>query len=114
VASETANWKIDEAYEVCSKIFRQYRDVKLLFCANDMMALGAMQYLKDKNIKGVKVAGFDNLDEVKPFLAEGYMDVTIDQQAEEQGYIGVEYAVKLLKGETVDSKLVIPVKVITP
>lgn len=114
VASETANWKIDEAYEVCSKIFRQHRDIKLLFCANDMMALGAMQYLKDKDIKSVKVAGFDNLEEIKPFLADGYMSVTIDQQAEEQGYKGIEYAIKMLKGEAVENTLMIPVKVITP
>ena len=58
VASETANWKIDEAYELAKKLFKANPDIKLAFCANDMMALGLIQYLKEADIRGVLVAGF--------------------------------------------------------
>jgi ribose transport system substrate-binding protein len=41
VASETANWKIDEAYAVTKSLFGKHPRIKLLFAANDMMAIGA-------------------------------------------------------------------------
>ena len=40
VASETANWKIDEAYNRTKEIFLKHPNVKLMFAANDMMAIG--------------------------------------------------------------------------
>ncbi len=46
VASETANWKIDEGYGVTKEIFTKHPNVKLLFAANDMMAIGAIKYLQ--------------------------------------------------------------------
>ncbi len=46
VASETANWKIDEAYEVTRKMFELHPGIGLLFAANDMMALGGLAILE--------------------------------------------------------------------
>lgn len=113
VASESANWKIDEAYTVSASIFKKNPDIKAMFCANDMMALGVVQYLKDTNRKDVLVAGFDDLDDAKKALKEGTLAVTIDQQADVQGYTGVKEAIDLLKGKSVESETMIPVKVIT-
>ncbi len=113
VASESANWKIDEAYTVAASIFKKSPNVKAVFCANDMMALGLIQYLKDINKKDVLVAGFDNLEDGKKALNEGTLAVTIDQQADVQGYTGVKEAVELLKGKKVQAETMIPVKVIT-
>src|SRR3954469_18002804 len=47
VAQETANWKIDEAYEVAKGLFTREPGISLLFCANDMMALGASRYIQE-------------------------------------------------------------------
>lgn len=112
VAEESANWKIDEAYAVTARIFKQHPKVKLLFCANDMMAIGAIKYLQETGRPQVLVAGFDALAEVMPAIRAGQLAVTVDQQAAEQGYLGVKTALKLLAGEDppmdiqVDSKLV--------
>lgn len=113
VASESANWKIDEAYEVSKQLLGEYPDTGLIFCANDMMALGVVQYLKEESLKDKLLAGFDNLEDARNAIREGWMDVTIDQQASEQGYKGIESAVRILQGESVDSEIYIPVKVIT-
>ena len=43
----TANWKIDEAYEVTKQIFARNPDIGAIFCANDMMALGTIEYLRE-------------------------------------------------------------------
>ena len=113
VSIQSANWKIDEAYEHAKNLFELYPDIRLVFCANDMMALGVIQYLKDESIKDVRVAGFDNLDYAREAIAEGWMNVTIDQQAAKQGYLGIKAAYDLLSGFAVDNEILIPVKVIT-
>lgn len=103
VASETANWKIDEAYEVFQNIWNEHKDIDLVFCSNDMMALGVVQFLQENNIQNVKIAAFDNIEEIKPHLESGAVSVTIDQQADVQGYKGIETAYKLLKNEPIES-----------
>lgn len=99
VASETAHWKIDEAHDVSVRLFQANPDIGAIFCANDMMALGAVQYLEEKQLSKVLVAGFDNLQEARQAIKNGKMTVTIDQQAALQGYTGVQYALKMIKGE---------------
>ncbi len=112
-ATKTANWKIDEAYDVTASMFKVNPKIKLIFCSNDMMAMGVIQFLKDKSIKEVLVAGFDNLNEVKPLIADGSLAVTIDQQADVQGYTGIILANKMLHKEHIEMITIIPVKVIT-
>lgn len=113
VASETANWKIDEAYEVTRKMFELHPDIGLLFAANDMMALGALRYLSDNGLSSVKVAGFDALPEIRTMVDQGKLAVTVDQRAAEQGYQGVLYAIRLLKGEKVPSETLIDVELVS-
>ena len=113
VASETANWKIDEAYEVTRKMFELHPDIGLLFAANDMMALGALRYLSDNGLSSVKVAGFDALPEIRTMVDQGKLAVTVDQRSAEQGYQGVLYAIRLLKGEKVPSETLIDVELVS-
>ena len=113
VASETANWKIDEAYTVSKALFAKHPQVTLLFAANDMMALGALKYLQEAGKTGVRVAGFDALSEVMPEIKAGHMLATIDQQSAAQGYKGVELAVHLLHGDKVEPVTLIETKVVT-
>jgi len=113
VDKETANWKIDEAYTVASSMFKKRPDIGAVFCANDMMALGLTQYLKDTGRKNVLVAGFDDLAEVRVAIKEGMIAATIDQQADVQGYMGVKDALQLINGGKVDQETYIPVKLIT-
>lgn len=113
VAIETANWKIDEAYAVAQTLFETYPEIGAVFCANDMMALGVIQYLADSNREGVLVAAYDALAEARQAVRDSTLQVTIDQQAAIQGYHGVEYAIKMLQGETPPSETIIDVKVVT-
>jgi ribose transport system substrate-binding protein len=98
VASESANWKIDEAYNLSARLFKEHPDIKLVFCANDMMAFGVIQYLQENDKTDVKVAAYDALAEAMPMLKNGSLQATIDQQAAIQAYTGVQYAIQALKG----------------
>ena len=101
VASETAHWKIDEAHDVTMRLFQANPDIGAIFCANDMMALGAVQYLEEQNLSNVLVAGYDNLQQAQQAIKDGKMASTIDQQAALQGYMGVQYAIQLINREKV-------------
>jgi ribose transport system substrate-binding protein len=99
VAAETANWNIEEGYTVAEKLFTATPDIGAVFCANDMMALGVIQYLNESNRKNVLVAGFDALSEAKVAISQGDMTNTIDQQASLQGYAGIKMAMDLINGK---------------
>lgn len=113
VASESANWKIDEGYIVTKQIFAKHPEIKLLFAANDMMALGALKFLQENKRSEVKVAAYDALDEAVAEVKAGRLAVTVDQQAAEQGFQGVTLATRLLKGESVPALMLIDTRLVT-
>lgn len=113
VASKTANWKIDEAHDVATELFVAHPDVKLVFCANDMMAFGVIQYLQENGKKDVKVAAYDALAEAMPLLKDGSLQATIDQQAAIQAYTGVQYAIQALQGQQLPPVTLLPVLLVT-
>jgi ribose transport system substrate-binding protein len=97
VGSESANWKIDDAHDVARRLFSANPRIKLLVCANDMMALGAIRYLQEAKLQGVKVVGYDALEEARQAMRAGWMTASVDQQAAQQGFMGVSHAVRMLK-----------------
>jgi ribose transport system substrate-binding protein len=113
VASESANWKIDEAYNLSAKLFKDHPDVKLVFCANDMMAFGVIQYLQENSRTDVKVAAYDALAEAMPMLKNGSLQATINQQAAIQAYTGVQYAIQALKGKQLPPITLLAVLLVT-
>ncbi|SEL68154.1 monosaccharide ABC transporter substrate-binding protein, CUT2 family [Stigmatella aurantiaca] len=113
VARETANWKIDEGRDVAKRIFSAHPDIRLLFCANDMMALGALQYLQESGHDGVLVAAYDALDEAKRAIRAGRLQVTVNQQAAEQGYQGILLAHRALQGEKVPEVVLVEARLVT-
>ncbi len=76
--------------------------MKLIFCANDMMALGVLRYLADSRTSGVLIAGFDALPEARRAIATGALVASADQNARQQGYLGVKAAMTSLKGAPVE------------
>lgn len=113
VAMESANWKIDEAYELAKRLFKKHPSIGIVFCANDMMALGVVKYLQETGKKQVLVAGFDGMDDAKASIRAGQMAASIDQQAANQGYQGVITALAILRGESVPEIVEVDAALIT-
>jgi ribose transport system substrate-binding protein len=113
VARETANWKIDEAYDVAKNLFARDPGITLLFCANDMMALGAARYIQEAGLSNVKIAGFDALADAVEAVKQGSLTATVDQQAGRQGYLGIVQANRMISGETVPLETMVDVRVLT-
>lgn len=113
VAMETANWKIDEGNAVAAKIFKNDPGIGVIFCANDMMAFGVLQYLEKSGKNNVLVASYDALDEALNAIREGRLQATVDQQAALQGYMGVKTAIQLLDKQEVKPEVIVDVKLVT-
>lgn len=113
VAARSADWKIGEGYRVTAALLEAFPEVGLIFAANDMMGLGALQRLGEIGRTDVRVAAYDALDEAVAAVRAGRLVATVDQKADQQGYLGIEYAVRLMRGEAVPSVTLLDVDVIT-
>lgn len=113
VASESANWKIDEGYALTQHIFADHPHVKLIFAANDMMALGVLKYLQETGRANVKVGAYDALPEALSEVKARRLTATVDQQAAEQGFQGIALALQLINGHPVADVLMIDTRLIT-
>jgi ribose transport system substrate-binding protein len=114
VAQQVANFKRDEALNVMQNILTANPDLAGVFAQNDEMALGAVQAIKAKGLTGkVFVVGVDGVDDAKTAIKAGDMLATVAQQPDVMGQLAVEAAIKLTKGQTVDSKQDVPLKVLT-
>ncbi len=115
VASESAEWDTQKAYAKFQAMLAAHPDLNGLFCANDKMALGAMKALAEAGKKGkVVVIGYDNIPDVKPYLATGELHATIEQHPDLMGRYGVKMAVGILNGSLPKGReYLVPLEVIT-
>ncbi len=104
VASEAANWHTDEAYSAVTRLLEEYGPVDAIFCANDKMALGALNALDSMDLSGkILLAGYDNIEEVRNEMRHGFIHATVEQHPELMGQYGVQMAkTALSKGEVAE------------
>jgi len=112
VASQVADFDRTKGMTVMENILQANPDVQAVFAANDEMALGALEAISGAG-KDVIVVGFDATDDAIAAIKEGRMAATIAQQPDLIGYTSVEYAVKLINGESIPSSVPVEVTLIT-
>ena len=104
VSLQSGDWEIDKGNKVAASILSEYPDVKALLAGNDSMAVGAVSAVRAAGKAGqVQVVGYDNINAIKPMLKDGRVLATADQFAAKQAVFGIETALKIIKGEKVDS-----------
>ncbi|AVI85327.1 LacI family transcriptional regulator [Pseudomonas syringae pv. tomato] len=104
VSTQSGNWEIDKGNAVASAMLNEYPNLKALLAGNDSMALGAVSAVRAAGKAGkVMVVGYDNINAIKPMLKDGRVLATADQFAAKQAVFGIEAALKLVKGEKVDT-----------
>ena len=112
VASQVANFDRTEGMTVMENILQANPNVKGVFAANDEMALGALEAVSGAG-KDVVIVGFDATDDAIAAIKEGRMDATIAQQPDLIGATSVEYAKKLIDGESIPASVPVEVTLIT-
>jgi len=104
VSLQSGDWEIDAGNRVASAMLSEYPNIKALLAGNDSMAVGAVSAVRAAGKAGkVQVVGYDNINAIKPMLKDGRVLATADQFAAKQAVFGIETALKILKGEKVDS-----------
>ena len=78
-------------------------NIKAVFASNDNMALGAVQAIKSAGVSGqIIVVGFDANPNAAEAVLAGDMAATVAQNPKNMGAFGVENALKVKKGETIE------------
>jgi len=113
VARQEAGFDRARGLTVMENILQAQPEIDALFCHNDEMALGAIIAIQAAGrADKIKVVGFDATDDAVQAVKEGRMLATIAQQPRLMGELGVEYAIKVLSGETVDKFIPAPLELV--
>jgi len=113
-AMETAEWATDMGEKKMSGILTRIPNLAGVFCANDNMAFGAMAAIESAGKAGkVRVTAYDNLRAAQDAILEGKMDATIEQHPDLMGAMGVENALKAIRGEKIPAEIPVPTDLIT-
>lgn len=112
LASQPADFDRTKGLNVTENLLASKAEVQAIFAQNDEMALGALRAVNTAN-KKVLIVGFDGTDDGVKAVKSGKLAATIAQQPDVIGSLGVATADKILKGEKVDAKIPVDLKVIS-
>lgn len=86
-----------------------------VFCLNDLAGVGVVAALEENNmLDTVNVYGVDASPDSKALIKEGMMSATAAQFPSEIGSTTAEVIYRLLNGESVEKRILVPVELITP
>ena len=104
----------EKAYSQTKTMLMKNPEIRLLIGTNEYATVGTARAIKDMGMeKKSKMVGFDNSVEEIQLLEEGVFDGIIIQKPFNMGYMGVEQAIALLEGKTVEKTLDSGCKLIT-
>ena len=114
VASLPGDWDRGKAANITNDILTRYPDLKAIFAANDVMALGAVETVFAAGKGGqVVVVGVDgNVDAVKS-IKQGRLNASVAQLPYLVGKQAVERALAMLDGKPVEQFIAVPTLVLT-
>ncbi len=100
VSVQSGDWEIDKGNKVAAVDAQaNTRKLKALLAGNDSMALGVVSAVRAAGKTGqVQVVGYDNINAIKPMLADGRVLATPDQFAASRAVFGIEAALKISQG----------------
>ena len=111
LASQPADFDRTKGLNVMENLLAANPDVQAVFAQNDEMALGALRAVQASG-KDVMIVGFDGTEDGIAAVNRGLLGATVAQQPDLIGSLGIEMADKVLKGETVEEYVPVPLKII--
>lgn len=113
---QSSEWSRDNANNLMTNWLSTGEVPDVVFANHDDSAIGAILALKAANVpmEDVVVVGVDATVDALQAMQAGDLDVTVFQNAKAQGGGGLDVAMKLVKGETVDRVTYIPFELVTP
>ena len=115
LASQTAMSSRVEGMNVMENLLQQFAEIDAVFCANDEMALGAIEAIDAAGrLDEIKLCGFDGNNDAVDAINKGTLVVTGNQGPDAQAYWGVLAAyVAAIKNMPCPKDMYIPAPLIT-
>lgn len=111
LASQPADFDRTKGLNVMENMLASKPDTQAVFAQNDEMALGAARAVQASG-KKILIVGFDGTEDGIIAVKRGLLGATIAQQPALIGEIGVESAVKVLTGKTVEKSIPVPLMMV--
>ena len=107
VLEVATTWDQTQAQNGVEAVLRANSDVKLIACAWDGGALGAVAAMKGAGIKPgqIKLAGFDGSPGGLDMMKEGWQQANAAQMLAKIGAVGVETAIAAAKKQKVEARI---------
>lgn len=103
----------ENGYRATERLLKKNRDITAIFACNDAMAIGAMQYLKEKNLripKDVSLIGFDDI-ESDLFLEPPLTTLSVPKM--DMGGEALRLISDIIdRGENIPKKVLMPVELV--
>lgn len=103
---QRGDWDQTKGQELAATALTQFgKDVDVIFCNNDAMALGAYQAIVDAGRtvgEDIYLVGVDALDEVQEMVKEGKVTGTVLNDHIGQSHTAADAAIKAANGETLE------------
>lgn len=100
VASQPADWDRSRALDVATNILQRNPDLKAFYAANDGMALGVYQAVRNADKQGkVLVVGTDGTPEALDSIQHGELTATVAQDSAAMGARGLDTMIETVKAK---------------
>lgn len=103
---QRGDWDQAKGQELANTALTQFgKDIDVIFCNNDGMALGAAQAIASNGRvvgKDIYLVGVDALEEVQQMVKDGTMTGTVLNDHVSQAKTAVDVAIKAINGETLE------------
>jgi len=105
ISGPPANCEREKAFQVCKKIFKANPRINGVFTTSDLMSVGARDAANHFEGREFFIVGYDATEYGLKAVRDGLIDATITQEPFNMGKIGVETALKLIRGEKVPHEI---------
>lgn len=110
-ASRAADYQQETARSVTAGLLAGLPRMDGILCANDVMALGAIEALEDAG-RRIPLVGVNAIPEAIAAIKSGRLLATVDFDAMAISSIATEAAVRHLRGERVPAEIILPVRIV--
>jgi len=114
VATQYSLADATRAMTIMDNVLTANPNLKGVFTAEEKTGAGVARQLEISGMAGkIKFVAFDASDALVQALEQGIIDALIVQQPFQMGYLGVEFAVKAIRGEEIPKFVETPIVVVT-
>ena len=113
LASQTGLYQRRPALDVMQSLLTRLPTIDAVVCANDEMAIGAVEALTAAGREKTLVVGIDCIPDATALMRDGKILASADFSPHDQAYLAVIAMVKHLHDEIVPPRIIMPVKIAT-